>query len=128
MAPGVAVYLVLTSFERMASPDAAVADEGRRQVWARILFLFFAMAGAGFSHMCWQWGWSSLAGPMRSQLAALWGTIAWATTQPQLRGLIVGDAADYERISGLRATGGRLRPAAGAVAAAVRLLRETVMQ
>ena len=64
----------------------------------------------------------------RSQLAALWGTIAWATTQPQLRGLIVADAADYERISGLRATGGRLRPATGAVAAAVRLLRETVIQ
>ena len=64
----------------------------------------------------------------RSQLAAIWGTIAWATTQPQLRGVIVADAADYARISGLRATGGRLRPATGAVAAAVRLMRETVLQ
>lgn len=64
----------------------------------------------------------------RSQLAALWGTIAWATMQPQLRGLVVAEAADYARISGLRVTGGRLRPATEAVAMAVRLLRETAVQ
>lgn len=64
----------------------------------------------------------------RSQLAALWGTIAWASMQPQLRGIIVADAADYARISGLRVTDGRLRPATEAVAMAVRLLRETAIQ
>ena len=69
-----------------------------------------------------------LAHGERSQLAALWGTIAWATTHPELRGVVVSDAADYQRIAGLRVTGGRLRPATGAVAAAVRLLRETAVQ
>ncbi|HEY0972709.1 MAG TPA: hypothetical protein VGE02_17195 [Gemmatimonadales bacterium] len=63
-----------------------------------------------------------------SQRNALWGTLAWATTHPSLRGLIVTDAADYRRIAGLRATSGRLRPATGAVAQAVVLLRETIIQ
>jgi hypothetical protein len=61
-----------------------------------------------------------------SQRDAVWGMLAWATARPSMRGLVVADAADYARITGLRTTGGRIRPVARAVAQAVVLLRETV--
>lgn len=61
----------------------------------------------------------------QAQREAIWGVLAWATAHSQLRGVIVGDAADYGRVTGLRVTGGRLRPAAASVSHAVRLLRET---
>lgn len=51
----------------------------------------------------------------RSQELALWGTLAWATSQPSIKGLIVTEAGDYDAIRGLRAPGGRLRSAVGAV-------------
>jgi hypothetical protein len=51
----------------------------------------------------------------RSQELALWGVLAWATTQPSIKGLIVTEAGDYDAIRGLRAPGGRLRSAVGAV-------------
>jgi hypothetical protein len=60
-----------------------------------------------------------------SQRDALWGTLAWATAHPQVRGLIIGDAADYGRVTGLRVTGGRLRPAVALLAQGIELLRET---
>ncbi len=59
-----------------------------------------------------------------AQRQALWGTLAWATAHAQVRGMIVVDAADYGRVTGLRVTGGRLRPAVASLAQAVRLLRE----
>lgn len=61
----------------------------------------------------------------QAQRQALWGILAWATAHSQLRGLVVVDAADYSRVTGLRVTGGRLRPAVASMARAVRLLRET---
>ena len=61
-----------------------------------------------------------------SQRDGLWGTLAWATTHPEIRGVVVADAADYGRITGLRATGGRLRPAVTLLAQGVQLLRETI--
>jgi hypothetical protein len=51
----------------------------------------------------------------RSQELALWGALAWATTQPSIKGLVVTEAGDYDAIRGLRAPGGRLRSAVGAV-------------
>ncbi|HEU4631497.1 MAG TPA: hypothetical protein VFS08_17215 [Gemmatimonadaceae bacterium] len=69
-----------------------------------------------------------LAHGEQGQRDALWGLVAWATAHPQIRGVVVADAADYGRVSGLRVTGGRLRAAAGAVAEAVRTLHETVPQ
>jgi len=78
------------------------------------------------------WVFRSAAYPLahgeRSQREALWGTLAWATTHPEVRGVILADAADYGRITGLRATGGRLRPAVPLLAQGVRLLRETIVQ
>jgi len=64
----------------------------------------------------------------RSQERAVWGTLAWATSHARVRGLIVEGAGDYDALTGLRAPGGRLRPAAGAVGRALRALEETRRQ
>lgn len=69
-----------------------------------------------------------LAHGERSQRDGLWGTLAWATTRPEVRGVVLADAADYGRVTGLRATGNRLRPAVPLLAQGVRLLRETIVQ
>jgi hypothetical protein len=44
-----------------------------------------------------------------NQERALWGVLAWATSQPRVRGVIVDGAADYDELVGMRAPGGRLR-------------------
>lgn len=59
-----------------------------------------------------------------SQERALLGALAWATSQPGMRGLIVADAGDYGSLIGLRTAAGRVRPAAAVVARAVTGLRE----
>lgn len=55
----------------------------------------------------------------RSQALALAGELAWATGRAALRGLVVYEASDYEAPIGLRAAGGRVRPAAETVRAAI---------
>ncbi len=60
----------------------------------------------------------------RSQERALWGSIAWATRHPTIKGFIVYAASDYESPVGLRARGGRVRPASRRVGLAIRLLSE----
>ena len=62
----------------------------------------------------------------RSQELALWGVLSWATTQSQIRGLVVTEAGDYDVLRGLRTAAGRYRPAVGAVMRAQRGLKETV--
>ena len=61
-----------------------------------------------------------------SQFDAVWEVMAWATDHPAIKGAIVYEAGDYGQARGLRAPNGRLRPAALAVARAVRGLRESV--
>jgi hypothetical protein len=60
----------------------------------------------------------------RSQEQAIWGTLAWATSQARVLGAIVEGAGDYDALNGLRASGGRLRPATFAVDRARRALAE----
>ncbi|MEP7343913.1 MAG: hypothetical protein ABI877_01540 [Gemmatimonadaceae bacterium] len=43
------------------------------------------------------------------QEQAVWGVLAWATSQPRMKGVIVDGAADYDELVGMRAPGGRLR-------------------
>lgn len=86
----------------------AAADEGRTP---RANWVFHA-------------GSYPLAFGERAQREAIWGAIAWATSHPRMRGVIVGDAADYGSVTGLRVTDGRLRPAVEAVSTATRQLRE----
>lgn len=59
-----------------------------------------------------------------NQGRAVWGTIAWATTQPRIRVVVLDGAADYDAVVGLRAPGGRLRPVVANVGRARRLLEE----
>jgi hypothetical protein len=59
-----------------------------------------------------------------NQERAIWSTLAWATSRPAIKGVIVADAADYGAVTGLRAPSGRLRRAATAVARAAKSLRE----
>ena len=51
----------------------------------------------------------------KSQELALWGVLSWATAQPQIKGLVVMEAGDYDVISGLRASNGHYRSAVGAL-------------
>jgi hypothetical protein len=64
----------------------------------------------------------------KSQELALWGVLAWATTQPSIKGLIVTEAGDYDAIRGMRAASGRLRSSVSAVRRAQIGLKETVAQ
>jgi hypothetical protein len=61
------------------------------------------------------WVWSAGGYPVthgeQSQVLALRGVIAWATTQPAIKGVVVTEAGDYDGQRGLRAASGRLRPA-----------------
>jgi len=59
-----------------------------------------------------------------SQARAIWGTIAWATSRRAVKGAIVFESSDYGKPIGLRAPGGRVRPAAASLARAIRVLSE----
>lgn len=61
-----------------------------------------------------------------SQERTVWHTIAWASTHPQVRGVIVTEPGDYDAITGLRAANGRLRGAVGGMRRARAVLAETV--
>jgi hypothetical protein len=63
-----------------------------------------------------------------SQALALWGVLAWATTQSQIKGLVVTEAGDYDVLRGLRNAAGKYRSAVGAVMRAERGLNETATQ
>jgi hypothetical protein len=60
-----------------------------------------------------------------SQERAIWAALAWATSRPAIKGLVVSEAGDYGTITGLRAPDGHLRRAAFAVMTAMRGLRES---
>ena len=59
-----------------------------------------------------------------SQERAVWAALAWATSRPAIKGLIVSEAGDYGSITGLRAPDGHLRRATYAVMTALRGVRE----
>lgn len=77
-------------------------------------------------HWVFNTGGYPLAHGERSQARALWGTLAWATGHPQVKGLIVSSASDYIGATGLQAPDGRRRPAAASVERAIRGLRESL--
>ncbi len=60
-----------------------------------------------------------------AQARAVWGVLAWASRTQTVSGVIVGPAADYGAISGLRDAGGRLRAAAATLTRATRALHAT---
>lgn len=76
-----------------------------------------------------QWVFSARAFPRafgeRNQERAIWGMLAWATSQPRVRAIILDGAGDYDALDGLRDPGGRLRPVVASVARARALLAES---
>ena len=60
----------------------------------------------------------------RNQERALWGTMAWATSQRRVVGFVVVGAGDYDALTGMRTPSGRLRPAFSMLVAAKRRLAE----
>ena len=76
-----------------------------------------------------QWIWGVRGFPQTfgeaNQQLTIWGVVAWATSQPQVRTVIVDGAGDYETLVGMRAPGGRLRSVVASVARARRALAET---
>lgn len=61
----------------------------------------------------------------RAHERAVWHVISWATSRPQIKGLVVTSAGDYGTAVGLRAPTGRLRTASFAVRRAAQSLRES---
>jgi hypothetical protein len=51
----------------------------------------------------------------QNQERAIWGVLAWATTQTPIKGLVVYEGGDYNTVLGLRAPSGRLRSATAAI-------------
>lgn len=76
-------------------------------------------------HWVWSAGGYPVAHGERSQVLALRGIFAWATSQPEVEGVVVTEAGDYEAQRGLRAPGGRLRPALNEVTRTVNAIRES---
>ena len=60
----------------------------------------------------------------RSQEQAVHGVLAWATSRPEIHGVIFVEAADYDRALGFRAPDGRLRAVTAELTRAVRALRD----
>jgi len=58
-----------------------------------------------------------------NQKRTIWGVLAWATAEVPIRGLVVYEGGDYNSVRGLRAAGGRLRPATDAILIAEKGLR-----
>lgn len=61
----------------------------------------------------------------RSQRQAVRGALAWATSEPRVRGAFVADATDHGSLDGLRTAARLWRPGAGTVLQAGRSIRET---
>jgi hypothetical protein len=59
-----------------------------------------------------------------SQSRALWGTLAWATNHPVIRGVIAFEASDYSARLGLQTPSGRIRLSAGTLKRAIAGLGE----
>ena len=64
-----------------------------------------------------------LAHGEQNQQRAIWEILAWATAEEPIKGLVVYEGGDYNSVRGLRAPGGRLRPATDAILRAEKGLR-----
>jgi hypothetical protein len=76
-------------------------------------------------HWIWAAGGYPDAHGEESQESAVWAAIAWGTTRPAIKGIIVTEAGDYGAIRGLRAADGHLRRVAWAMRRAMKGLRES---
>ena len=76
-------------------------------------------------HWVFSTGGYPLAHGEQNQMLTIWGVLAWATAETPIKGLVIYEGGDYYTLRGLRAAGGRLRPATGAILKAEKGLRAT---
>jgi hypothetical protein len=86
---------------------------------------WMAVARSTKDHWVWAAGGYPEAHGEASQERAVWAAMAWATTRPLIKGVIVSEAGDYGSIKGLRAADGHMRQAAWAERRAIKGLRES---
>jgi hypothetical protein len=113
----------IVGFSLMPGFDGARSLDTHMRVAQRWMRAFAARPKPGWVFAA---GGYPLAHGEKNQELSLWGVLAWATTQPSIKGLIVVEAGDYDAVRGLRAPGGRLRSSVGAVRRAQIGLKETV--
>lgn len=109
--------MALSLLPWLGGADALDARMRAADVWLRT-------ARSRKPHWVLEAGGFPLAHGERSQARAIWAALAWATSRSTVKGLIVYEAGDYEAPVGLRAPGGRLRPAASVVRGAIQALGE----
>ena len=61
----------------------------------------------------------------QNQYRTIWEILAWATAQVPIKGLVAYEGGDYNSVRGLRAAGGRLRPATSAILKAEKQLQSS---
>jgi hypothetical protein len=66
-----------------------------------------------------------LAHGEENQMLTIRGILSWATAEAPIKGLVVYEGGDYNSVRGLRAPGGRLRPATRAILNAEKGLRSS---
>lgn len=138
-APGVRVMVHVGGITPMDSAIFAWASSGAAPVDAVAISLFPGLVGAtpldarmraadAWMHAApvtkplWvlEAGAFPLAHGDASQSLAIRGELAWATSRPNVRGIVIYEASDYDAPLGLRAAGGGVRAAAAVVRAGVR--------
>jgi len=113
----------VVGFSLMPSFDGAVSMDTHMRIAQRWMRSF---PNRPKPHWVFSAGGYPVAHGFESQELALWGALAWATTQAPIKGLVVTEAGDYDVLRGLRTASGRYRPAVSAILRAKKGLRETV--
>ena len=108
-------------FRLFPSPSGVItldAAKGAADRW-------MAVSHSAKDHWVWAAGGFPEAHGEASQERAVWAALAWATTRPAVKGVIVNEAGDYGTIQGMRAADGHIRQAAWALRRAMKGLRES---
>jgi len=111
----------LVGFSLMPSPSGVRtldAERGAADRWMRV-------SNSPKDHWIFASGGYPEAHGEQSQERAIWAALAWGTSRPSIKGIIVWDAGDYGIIRGLRAADGHLRRATFAIMRAMKGLRES---
>jgi hypothetical protein len=111
----------LVGFTLFPSPSGVRtldAERGAADRWMRV-------SNSNKDHWIFATGGYPEAHGEKSQERAIWAALAWGTSRPRIKGLIVWDAGDYGMIRGLRAADGHLRRATFAIMRAMKGLRES---
>lgn len=113
----------LVGFTLFPSPSGVRTLDAARGAADR----WMSVAQSTKDHWVWAAGGYPEAHGEASQERAIWAALAWATTRPTIKGVIVSEAGDYGTIKGMRAADGHMRRAGYALRRAMKGLREAVI-